>query len=683
MSGEPSSGVFSPAKIAWELDSAGRQIPRSLDFDECYFSSQDGLAETRHVFLAGNRLADRFKRLAAGERFVIAETGFGVGLNFLAAAELWQQSSSKGELHFISTELFGVSGADLRRAHASFPELDGISEQLLKQYPALIPGVHRVHFAELKITLDLWFGEASASLTNLVAPNGVDAWFLDGFSPRQNLDLWASAVFDQVARLSSAGTTAATYSAARAVKQGLLLAGFAISKTSGFGTKRHMILAFKPARYRFIKPQTALSTPWLVSSALLKRESCNTAVKPKPGLAGSSVVVVGAGIAGLCMSYQLAQAGAQVTLIDEVAPLHGASGNPCALLAPKLTPYAFAHEHLHTQSFLFATRFYRELEHSSGLAGLFEQSGVLDRPKHRKDSDWEKLVAGYPPEFVQLLSADQSERRAGVGFGRAMLIPAGGSLRPDLIAKAVLAEPKITFLQGKLTHLDADRGTLKLQTGKSDQTALMSELKADHVVLCTAKSTGFFIDLADQTRVTRGQLSILGLPKPILGTPLKFGGYAMGAGSQKNPKLLFGATNERDFDQSRDEPKPSAKAHLSNLQKLEQNVCEIYNHLSLGALSTHLAMLEASTGESLGMTDGLKLSGRVSERFQLPDHQPLIGQAGKRLSILSALGSKGFCYAPWGAQVIVNQLAEAPNLASLSTLQRLSPLRFTKAALAT
>ena len=223
MSGEPSSGVFLPAKIAWELDSAGRQIPRSLDFDECYFSSQGGLSETQHVFLAGNRLAERLARVTKGTRFVIAETGFGVALNFLATVKLWQECGAGGHLHYVSTEVFGVSSADLAQAHLSFPELLAFSQPLIEQYPSLIPGVHRLHFADWNVTLDLWFGEASASLTNLVAPNGVDAWFLDGFSPRQNLDLWASAVFDQVARLSSAGTTAATYSAARAVKQGLLL----------------------------------------------------------------------------------------------------------------------------------------------------------------------------------------------------------------------------------------------------------------------------------------------------------------------------------------------------------------------------------------------------------------------------------------------------------------------------
>ena len=657
MSGESSSGGFSPAKIAWELDSAGRQIPRSLDFDECYFSSQDGLAETRHVFLAGNRLADRFKRLAAGERFVIAETGFGVGLNFLAAAKLWQQSSSKGELHFISTELFGVSGADLRRAHASFPELHGISEQLLKQYPALIPGVHRVHFAELKITLDLWFGEASASLSKLVAPQGVDAWFLDGFSPRQNLELWAEPVFEQIARLSRAGTTAATFSAARVVKQGLLDAGFAITKARGFGNKRHMIQAWRTRPfYAITHGSDGFVSPRLSESP----ENRSTQEHSRSSI--RSAAIIGAGIAGLCTAYKLAGAGIAVTLYEGKNPLSGSSGNLRAMLAPKITPYAYAADHLHTQSFLYAARFYTELAQLSQQTGLFKACGVADQPKQRSCDQWPALIEGYPKSFVKMSVLDRSTKAQTpqvISDQPSLFLSGAGIVTPHLVAKSILSHPLIELKTAQVTSV-------------SSQAQLVADglmCQYDQVVICAGSDTKDLIELGSEARTTKGQISWIklsaeqsqaGSPSPVA---QKFGGYAILDEVGGDQVLMFGATNERNYAPGEKELVTQA-SHLANLQKLRTGSSKLFSILSPST--------QPVSDQSL--LD--QIEGRASIRFQLPDHMPLCGSITSRLSVISALGSKGFCYAPYAAELLKNLLLHEPNIATRQTLERLDPLRY-------
>ena len=690
MSGEPSAGGFAPARILWEQDSAGRQIPRSLDFDDCYYSAEDGLAETRHVFLKGNRLAERFSRLQADDRFVIAETGFGVGLNFLAAAKLWQQSGSRGELHYISSELFGVTKADLRQAHASFPELDGISARLIEQYPDLIPGVHRMHFADLKITLDLWFGEASESLSKLVAPLGVDAWFLDGFSPRQNLEMWAQPVFEQIKRLSRAGSTAATFSAARVVKQGLLSAGFMISKTGGFGSKRHMTQArhapnfkhiFEGAAANLLRGSALNHHRWanLTQSSTHSQIQAHGQARLKPHESMSSVAVIGAGIAGLCAAYKLSSAGLKVILFEGNHPLCGSSGNPRAMLAPKITPFAYAADHLHTQSFLFATRFYSDLARSSGLPALFQACGVADQPKQRTAEQWPALIQGYPASFVQMhpiAAPKQSQADLTSSQQPSLWLPSAGIIDPRLVAQSILAHPLIELKSAQVNSVSSD--------GQIISDGVLHQF--DQVVICAGSGTPDLIQLGSAARTTKGQISWIrlstgaGLGHTDLLKPLaqKFGGYAIIdelAADQAsasplasdhragNPILLFGATNERNYA-AQEISLVTQTAHLANLDKLRTGSASLYE--ALGG--------ETQPSPEMRLLD--RLEGRASIRFQLRDHMPLCGPITDRLSVISALGSKGFCYAPYAAELLKNLLLQEPNLASLKTLERLNPQRY-------
>jgi len=209
-------------------------VIRSQEFDDVYFSAEDGLAETRHVFLDGNGLPGAF---AGHDVFVVGETGFGTGLNFLAVWDLFLKAGRAGQtLHFISVEKFPLSKVQIDEAMAHWPELDGLRSQLVDVYPDAPGGVFEYNFEN--VTLTLYFGDV---VDGFAACNiCVDAWFLDGFRPSSNPEMWSDAVFAQVARLSREGASFATFTSAGFVRRGLSAVGFDVSKVPGFGRKRGM-----------------------------------------------------------------------------------------------------------------------------------------------------------------------------------------------------------------------------------------------------------------------------------------------------------------------------------------------------------------------------------------------------------------------------------------------------------
>lgn len=211
--------------------------PRSKHFNDVYFSAVDGLAETNYVFLEKNNLPENWKDK---EQFVICETGFGTGLNFLAAWKLWDKTTKPDQrLHFISIEKFPLSADQIKNYLEPWAnEFPDHLDQMLNHYPILTPGFHRLNFEN--ITLTLIFDDANQALPRLNA--NVDCWFLDGFKPSENPDMWSDTVFQTMANLSQEGTSFATFTAAGFVKRGLREAGFDVKKVKGFGTKRDMLI---------------------------------------------------------------------------------------------------------------------------------------------------------------------------------------------------------------------------------------------------------------------------------------------------------------------------------------------------------------------------------------------------------------------------------------------------------
>lgn len=212
-----------------ELEWREGAVPVSTRFDDPYFSLENGLSETRHVFLAGNDLPARFR-----DGFHIAELGFGTGLNFLTAWAAWRDAGIAGRLHFTSFEAFPMAPEDMATALAAFPSLGDLAGQLVRAMEA-------GQFAFEDVTLSIIEGDARETLPGW--DGAADAWFLDGFSPAKNPELWEPELMAAAAAHTVPGGTAATYTAAGFVRRGLDAAGFAVERVPGFGRKRHMTRA--------------------------------------------------------------------------------------------------------------------------------------------------------------------------------------------------------------------------------------------------------------------------------------------------------------------------------------------------------------------------------------------------------------------------------------------------------
>ena len=210
--------------LDWQGD-----VPIARAFDDPYYSLGDGLAETAHVFLTGNGLPARFR-----PGFHIAELGFGTGLNVLAAWAAWRDAGMEGALRVTSFERYPMATADMARAHRAYPDLRDLSE-------ALLGGLTETGFRCETLELDLILGDARRTLPGW--SGRADAWFLDGFSPAKNPELWEPDLLGEVAHHTCPGGTVATYSAAGAVRRGLAGAGFEVERIPGYGRKRHMTVA--------------------------------------------------------------------------------------------------------------------------------------------------------------------------------------------------------------------------------------------------------------------------------------------------------------------------------------------------------------------------------------------------------------------------------------------------------
>lgn len=221
------------AKI--EIDSSG--TPMAVKYDDVYFSRNDGLAETNYVFIEGNNLKERLEKTA--DTFVVGETGFGSGMNMLALALYLKEHGLNNRIKFISTELHPIKEEDLKTILADIESVQPFIEGYLKAYPKLIQGEEVEVFPNFSVRILLGDVNQTLAKTNELY---VDAWFLDGFSPAKNPEMWTEKLFNAMAKNTKAGGTFATFTAASFVRKGLENAGYAVNKKKGYGFKRHMLI---------------------------------------------------------------------------------------------------------------------------------------------------------------------------------------------------------------------------------------------------------------------------------------------------------------------------------------------------------------------------------------------------------------------------------------------------------
>ncbi|OOE75032.1 bifunctional tRNA (5-methylaminomethyl-2-thiouridine)(34)-methyltransferase MnmD/FAD-dependent 5-carboxymethylaminomethyl-2-thiouridine(34) oxidoreductase MnmC [Salinivibrio sp. ML290] len=646
------------AKISWN----DTGTPVAKQFDDVYFSNHDGLAETRYVFIEQNQLPARWQT-ATSSRFVIAETGFGTGLNFLATWAAFEQfrqihpNAPVTQLHFISFEKYPLTVEDLARAHQAWPELASYAEQLRAYYPVPLAGCQRIVLAQGQITLDLWFGDIKDWLPQVpTSPEGiVDAWYLDGFAPSKNPEMWNQALFNGMARLAREQCTCATFTAAGFVRRGLIEAGFEMKKVKGFGFKRDMLSGTLPAR------QAAASySPWYARS---------------PASTADDIAIIGGGIASAALITALLQRGKQVTLYcQDPRPAAGASGNHQGAIYPLLNGNNDNLSQFFAPAFLFSRQFIDQ-QRTRGIPFEHDWCGVTQLGYDEKSAaKLAKMVDGaFPEALVTPLNVDGVSEKVGLETGHAgVFYPLGGWMSPQQFTAGVI---DAAIASGQL---DAYFGCHVNALTQSDNgwtlDTSMGEVCHQNVVI----ANGHQADSFSQTQPipvypVRGQVSHVPTNTELskLNTVLCFEGYLTPA-NQGEEHCLGASYRRNNADLAF-----QAADQLENQQRLTDCIDTEW------ARAVPLAE-EGRVGVRCASRDHLPFVGNVCDYNALVStYQTLQKDKEKAdavpvypgLFCLLGLGSRGLTSAPLAAEVLAAQLCDEPLPLPQSVLDTLHPGR--------
>jgi tRNA 5-methylaminomethyl-2-thiouridine biosynthesis bifunctional protein len=622
------SEPIDPARIHF-IDGA----PFAPDFNDIYHSRAGAFAQARHVFLGGNRLPHRWQ---GRERFVILETGFGLGNNFLATWAAWRDDPQRCErLWFVSVEKHPPTRDDLARAHAHSPE-PGLAAALVAAWPPLTFNLHPLTFEQGRVNLLLAFGDAGRSMRELVA--GVDAFYLDGFAPARNPQMWSPTVFDALGRMANTGATAATWSAAHEVREGLAKAGFAVERATGFDAKRDMTVARYAPRHRPMRPPGRVA-----------------------GTGARDAIVVGAGLAGAAAAHALAGQGIACHVIDaHAAPAQGASGNAGGLFHGTVHGDDGVHARFNRAAALVAARAYEPLIRAGVVPG--QAAGVLRSESMLEAAGMQQRLQalGLPTDWVQAVDAATAATLCGLPLDRpAWHYPAGGWIDPAALIAHWLSDPRIEVTAG--APVDRLRRAGSRWQAVAHDGAVLAE--ADAMIVAAAHDTPRLVgDAAWPLSSVRGQLTRLPpgiVPAPSL--PVAGDGYAI---ALPDGGVLCGATAQPDDA----EPALRPEDQRFNLDRLARLVGHAVPDVPLSG----------RVGWRLATQDRLPLAGAMPAALP-PDHgldQPRRIPRAPGLFVLAALGSRGLTWAPLAAQVIAAAITGAPSPLEASLLDAIDPARF-------
>lgn len=615
------------------VDFSDAAAPSAPAFGDVYHARAGAFAQARHVFLGGNGLP---RRWAGRARFVVLETGFGLGNNFLATWAAWRDDPERCErLVFISIEKHPLRREDLARAHAASPAPE-LAARLLDAWPALTPNLHALDFEKGRVRLLLILGDARDALRELVAE--VDAFYLDGFSPALNPEIWDAYLLRSLGRLAVPGSTAATWSVARPVRDGLAAAGFMVEKAPGFAAKGQMSIA------RFAPPHA------------LQRPAGRAPLAPS----ARSALVIGAGLAGAACAWALAREGLAVTVLEgQGGPARAASGNPGGLFHGTFNPDDGQHARFNRAAALATERLLAELPPLPWRQrGLLRLETARDVAAMRSQLQRQQLSGDY----LQALDAAEAAALSGLPLTRpAWFYPGGGALPPAAYVQALLAA------SGAVLRSDCTVAALRRYDAGQWQAldaagALLAEAPA--LVLAGGQvGLGLLEGLAPGLPLTvqRGQLSHLPTAAPLPRLPVAGAGYALADG---RGGLWCGATAQ-DGDL---EPALRAADQAQNLAQWAE-----------------LAGLEAAPEAPLAGRVGWRLL--TSDRLPLVGGLPLAEQAGRQdqprflarlpgLAVCTAFGSRGIGWAALAGRVTAALLTGAPVPLEADLLDAIDPARF-------
>lgn len=650
--------------------------PFSQRFNDPYFSVANGLEESRYVFLKHNGLPERWLDWPWQQHkgFCIIETGFGTGLNFLMTWQAWRhyqqtQTHGTGWLHFTSIEKYPLNKEQLQQALDLWPALHDLAAKLLERYPVLNEGEHCLAWPDERISLTLYWGDIKQALPEINGP--VHAWYLDGFAPARNPDMWDETLFAQMRLLSqkqqaqydnAQPATVATFTAAGLVRRGLQGAGFEVNKPQGYGHKRAMLAGVFKRTLGPERPPYFLHKPWLVSSATTAQE----------------VIVIGAGLAGCTTARALAERGIKVRVIDATGIAKCGSGNPQGGLYIKLA----ANEKTKDRQFYLNAYQYAigYLQHYLGSGDQhnpdWQQCGMLQLAFNAAETKRQQQLLAtttVSADIAYPVDAEQASRIAQVELeSGGLFFPQGGWVNPSALCKKLLTHPQIDFQTRKVTQLEplADGWCVHTNTGP---------MQATDLVLATAYATHTLLPNLDlATQRTRGQLSYI---KPEVASQLRTVISGQSFVTPENAGLqCIGAT----FSKHNDNPEIQAEDHQFNLDKLKALSPQWRPALQQLGLK---AIEGGRVGFRCATKDHLPCVGQVPDRDLFIQRFALMARDAKQIAPVAAPnmrglwlnighGAKGLASTPLCAELLACQMTESTAPISNTITEALWPGRF-------
>ncbi|MBL6782852.1 MAG: FAD-dependent 5-carboxymethylaminomethyl-2-thiouridine(34) oxidoreductase MnmC [Alphaproteobacteria bacterium] len=608
-------------------------------YDDIYFSSASGYAESMAVFVEPTELAARFKSSALT---TIAELGFGTGLNFCLALSLFRQTApNHARLHYIAAEHAPLTDDQICAVLSAFPELHQECDDVIAALPPRWPGRHRVFLDQGRVTLDLIYQDAYDMLSG--SDFAADVWFLDGFTPSRNPDMWQDDMFRHMARCSAKDAVCASFSAAGSVRRGLELAGFDITRHAGFGQKRHRI-----------------------TGVLSNRVAGRSAPASASGI--GRVKIIGAGIAGASLAAALARRQIDVEVLEAApAAADGASGNIAALQSPRLTASYTDHGWLSLNAFGFARR--SALAMGAGLSGAGNSAGmgtgmgaglVTLAKDDREAVRQQKLLAqAWPKTLFHSIDDDVLSNQLGIELPydevtqQGLHYPYAGAVDPRQWVNALLQGVPCRY-EVQIHHLSASHDAIIL----TDQYG--NDIAADVVVIAAGIGLsalwGKRLEPILPITGNRGHVSHLPADADIkINLPMSFGGYLAQA---SDGSYALGASYQRlkDGDDLGSENQRSFAAHQENYARLPDT------------LKQHLSFTPD------------QWQGRQSVRATTPDRQPIAGALGNGIYVLGGLGSRGMVTAPLLAEAIAADICQEPSPLDTAMRRAVDPFRFSRRA---
>lgn len=645
------------------IDAIGR--PVSPLYGDVYHPAAGPAAQAEHVFLGGNGLPQRWR---GRDDFVVLETGFGLGNNFLATWNAWRLDAKRSaRLDFISIERHPFRRTDLATLHAASPWPE-LAAQLMQAWPPLTPDLHTLAFDAGRVRLRLIFGNATAWLPQLVA--SVDAFYLDGFAPACNPELWAAPLYQALARHAAPQATAATWSAARVVRDGLRAAGFAVTAAAGIGGKRDITLARYAPAWVPKRPPARPAPRAHIEAAGRHISACDG-----NALDGSAperhAIIIGAGLAGCATAWALAQQGWTSLVLDRHAhPAGDASGNPAG------TFHGVVHGDEGTHA-----RFYRAAALAAqttigaalaagvpgNITGLL-RLGTAEANVESMRSLLDRL--GLPDDYVRALDAHEAGALTGMALDRpGWFYPSGGWLDPARFAD---------WLLGAAGKRACFRGSTRVATVRRSATRWEvldpSGQRIDAASTVVLANAGGALDLlgapAWPLRCTRGQVSCLRVADLAAGThaprvALSGAGFVVPAA---NGRLTFGATSTPCAGPEASPAAPTDLDHAANLARLRR--------LWQPGAAVEPRHLSGRVGWRWSADDRLPLVGAVPVGSPRRLDQPRFVEREPGLHVLVGLGSRGITCAPLAAQVLAALISGHPVPLPADLLDAIDPARF-------